>query len=115
MRRMFKEIYLLLRALVDPRKWDLDKNLKAKIRATYFRVLFLKRYDARNKIADIVGYKVKFCDADLLFGLFNEIFLHHEYHFTAANETPHIIDCGSNIGMSVIYFKMLYPEAEIVA
>ncbi|MHB9138916.1 MAG: FkbM family methyltransferase [Victivallaceae bacterium] len=115
MRRMFKEIYLLLRALVDPRKWDLDKSLKTKIRTTYFRVLFLKRYDARNKIADIAGFKVKFCDADLLSGLFNEIFLHHEYHFTAANETPHIIDCGSNIGMSVIYFKMLYPEAEIVA
>jgi FkbM family methyltransferase len=115
MRRVFKEIYLLLRALVDPRKWDLDKSLKMKIRATYFRVLFLRRYDARNKTADIAGFKMKFCDADLLFGLFNEIFIHHEYHFTAKSKVPRIIDCGSNIGMSVIYFKMLYPEADIVA
>lgn len=37
----------------------------------------------RNKTADIAGFKIKFCNAGLLFGLFNEIFVHHEYHFTA--------------------------------
>lgn len=115
MKGVFKEIYLLLRALLDPRKWDMDKRLKRKIRETYFRVLFLRRYDSHAKTANIVGFKVKFCNNDILFNLFNEIFIHNEYHFVTENKKPYIIDCGSNIGMSVLYFKMLYPDASILA
>lgn len=33
----------------------------------------------------------------------------------AANETPLIIDCGANSGMSTRYFKEVYPRAHIVA
>lgn len=32
-----------------------------------------------------------------------------------SNNAPYILDCGANIGLSVIYFKHLYPNAEIVA
>ena len=28
---------------------------------------------------------------------------------------PHIVDCGSNIGMAVLFFKALYPRASITA
>ena len=30
--------------------------------------------------------------------LYNEIFLGNEYLFTAKNDNPYVIDCGSNIG-----------------
>ncbi|MEI8244761.1 MAG: FkbM family methyltransferase [Lentisphaerota bacterium] len=68
-----------------------------------------------NKTANIVGLKMKFCNDDILFNLFNEIFIHHENHFVTESKKPYIIDCGSNIGMSVLYFKMLYPDANILA
>lgn len=47
--------------------------------------------------------------------LFSEIFLGLEYHFLAERPDPFIVDCGSNIGMSVLYFKFLYPKAELLA
>ncbi len=44
-----------------------------------------------------------------------ELFVEHIYKFISTNEDPYIIDCGANMGMSVIYFKSLYPQAEIIA
>jgi FkbM family methyltransferase len=43
------------------------------------------------------------------------IFFEETYFFRAASPEPVILDCGSNIGMSVLYFKMLYPAARIIA
>lgn len=47
-----------------------------------------------------------------LFGL-KEIFIDETYKFKSSVQNPYIIDCGSNIGLSVIYFKKLYPDAII--
>ncbi|WP_174284530.1 FkbM family methyltransferase [Sphingomonas bacterium] len=44
-----------------------------------------------------------------------EIFKDEVYQFKADNAAPHIIDAGANIGLSVLFFKELYPEATIVA
>lgn len=40
--------------------------------------------------------------------------MNHDYYFVPDNDTPLIIDCGSNIGMSTIYFKFLYPNSKII-
>src|SRR5262249_43438782 len=37
------------------------------------------------------------------------------YRFATTAEVPRIIDCGASIGLSVCYFKQLYPESEITA
>jgi len=44
-----------------------------------------------------------------------EIFAEETYRFRSDVESPYILDCGSNIGLSVIYFKRLFPNARIVA
>ncbi len=44
----------------------------------------------------------------------NEIFVEEVYRFQSDTNTPLIIDCGSNIGLSIIYFKRLFPEAKII-
>src|SRR5579872_4805898 len=51
-------------------------------------------------------------DFDLLY---NEIFKVSEYKFSARTASPLILDCGANIGMSVLYFKKLYPRARVIA
>jgi FkbM family methyltransferase len=45
----------------------------------------------------------------------NEIFLEEVYKFESSNASPVIIDCGANIGLSVIYFKRLFPGSRIIA
>jgi FkbM family methyltransferase len=47
--------------------------------------------------------------------LYFEIFKMRMYSFTASIPDPFILDCGAHIGMSVLYFKTLYPQAKIIA
>jgi FkbM family methyltransferase len=56
-----------------------------------------------------------FSDAVSFLGAKNEIWDREIYKFTTNNPTPYIIDAGANIGLSVIYFKKLYPQAELIA
>ncbi len=65
-------------------------------------VLFL---DKQIKIVD---------NASFLF-IKKELFEEEIYKFNAGSPAPLIIDCGANIGMSVIYFKTLFPAANIIA
>ncbi|MCX6205140.1 MAG: FkbM family methyltransferase [Bacteroidetes bacterium] len=46
---------------------------------------------------------------------YRELFGKEMYLFEAANDTPIILDCGSNIGLSVLYFKTIYPKAKVWA
>lgn len=59
------------------------------------------------------GYTVHFPSYDLFHDLWKEIFLKESYFFLAASSTPRILDLGSNIGMSILFFKYLYPDATI--
>lgn len=43
-----------------------------------------------------------------------ELFEEEVYNFSTNKQEPFIIDCGSNIGMSILYFKTLYPGARII-
>lgn len=45
--------------------------------------------------------------------LLNEVFISNEYYFESKNEEPIIIDCGANIGVSILYFLNLFPKAKI--
>jgi hypothetical protein len=44
-----------------------------------------------------------------------EIFSEHRYHFETDNPRPFIIDIGSYIGLSTLYFKRLFPHSTILA
>jgi len=62
----------------------------------------------------ILGLKLYTFDLGLLLFLMNEIFLRRQYAFEPTGETPLIIDCGSNIGISILFFKMLLPRSKII-
>ena len=80
------------------------------------RVGFKSRYsNEKNKECSesFFGYKVWGFDYSTLDYLFREVFLSKEYSFEPTTPEPVIIDCGSNIGMSILYFKDLFPKAKI--
>ncbi|QHT70543.1 FkbM family methyltransferase [Rhodocytophaga rosea] len=47
--------------------------------------------------------------------IYSEIFKQEIYKFKTSNAKPYILDCGANIGLSTLYFKDLFPDAEVVA
>ena len=47
--------------------------------------------------------------------LHRSIFVHLQYYFSTQLRDPYIVDGGSNIGMSVLFFKALYPSARVLA
>jgi FkbM family methyltransferase len=69
----------------------------------------------RGGSTQILGREVRYLHfGDLVFG-FEEMFVEQQYAFDATTAEPRILDCGSNVGMSVLFFKLLYPAARITA
>ncbi|MFA6888654.1 MAG: FkbM family methyltransferase [Candidatus Woesearchaeota archaeon] len=62
----------------------------------------------------IFGRTMHFFDYEVFSWLFYEMFIRQEYMFTTTTKNPVIIDCGSNIGMSVLFFKKLFPTSKII-
>lgn len=44
---------------------------------------------------------------------YKEIFVDKIYAFKWENKSPNILDLGSNIGLSILFFKSLYPDSKI--
>lgn len=46
---------------------------------------------------------------------YQEIFEQKVYQFTTKEHLPYkIVDCGSNIGLSIIYYKLNYPNSTVI-
>ncbi len=71
------------------------------------------RYSERHIHIDDLSLRVPDI-ASFLFS-YQEIFVDESYAFPAENPAPYIIDCGANIGLSVLYFKRRFPRAKIMA
>lgn len=66
------------------------------------------------KIEHILDRSVYFVNYGALIDLFEEIFLLQSYRTDLDQTSPFIIDAGSNIGMSMLYFKIIHPHASVV-
>jgi len=58
-------------------------------------------------------YQVAFRDGPTFLISINELFINEYYKFRTNKDCPRIIDCGSYIGTSILYFKVNYPNAVI--
>lgn len=66
-------------------------------------------------MAIFLGKPVKIIDSASFVSAHKAIFQDGIYKFKTDNPKPYILDCGANIGLSVIYLKKLYPDSVISA
>ena len=60
-------------------------------------------------------YKIIFKDPKAFLYSVKELFVEEIYKFKAQDDTPYILDCGSYICTSILFFKTQYPNAKILA
>jgi len=90
--------------------------LKNRNRPAFWHLLplvFKSRYQAFT--AKLFGRKIQVPDSASYVFMCREIFEREIYRFPSDEKQPVIIDGGANIGLSVIFFKKLYPHAQITA
>lgn len=66
-------------------------------------------------ILRLLGLQIPYGNQSHALFLLHEIFVNGTYRFESADRRPRIVDCGANIGMSVGFFKALYPDADVLA
>ena len=74
----------------------------------------LFRSDSKLYQCNVLGLNVAAYNPYELRLMFSEIFIEECYFFRTKNNNPFIIDCGGNIGIATLYFKKLYPSAEVI-
>jgi FkbM family methyltransferase len=74
-----------------------------------------RRIAAGLEPENVLGWRVRFANHAWLVFLVEEIFAHRVYDAGPLSPRPHIVDCGANIGVSVLFFKTVYPDATIIA
>ncbi|MEQ1762394.1 MAG: FkbM family methyltransferase [Pyrinomonadaceae bacterium] len=81
----------------------------------YFRILRLPGGYLQTITVEFRGYPTYFASPYWFLHSVREIFVDEVYRYNPSGSSPVIIDCGANIGLSVVYFKELCPGAKIVA
>lgn len=81
------------------------------------RVLKRLKSESRKKtepLVKIFGFNIQYVEPISLYLELKDIFRNKIYHFSTNKKNPFIIDCGSYIGASILYFKSVYSDAEII-
>lgn len=68
----------------------------------------------KPKTVSFFGFKVSFQNLKETARILKDLFISGDYRFETNKEKPFILDCGSHIGLSILYFKKLYPKARII-
>lgn len=103
---LFGETVRVFRQLIS------NKNYK-----TYFFLLYrLSKAPRFTKLNIKVGaLNLSIPDSASFLSTYKDLFIDETYAFKCINVQPRILDLGANIGLSVLYFKQLFPNAEITA
>jgi FkbM family methyltransferase len=92
------------------------KNAAAVLR-TYLTLLVMNRFIKPGSagVASMLGATYVYSKRASLYGMFREIFIDQNYYIPPTEAPLTIIDCGTNIGVSLLYFRTQAPNATITA
>ena len=69
---------------------------------------------SQTKIERLGPYTVCINDGPNFYSQYKDIFEGRIYHFDSSRPDPLILDCGSNIGGAILYYKHIYPKARVI-
>jgi FkbM family methyltransferase len=75
----------------------------------------MRRYNTDMQSSKVGKYEIWYENTDEFYELKKEIFGENCYYIELEKEDPVIVDLGAHIGLTVIYFKMLFPKARVIA
>lgn len=109
-----KQIYWILNDFY--RKNIAVNSVDPKLKITEREKKKLKTHPYPNlDSVNVDGHKFHYNNGGALQHSLEEIFHQEVYKFYTETQNPVIIDCGANIGLSLLYFNRLYPNARIIA
>ncbi len=82
-----------------------------RIKAKY---LFARLFRIDIHTERLFDFKVNFFSYPTFTFLLEEIFVSRDYCFKTDKDAPVILDCGSNIGMAILYYKSRHPRARVI-
>src|SRR2546429_4407472 len=80
-----------------------------------FKNMIAQTQNETIQTTTIDGIKFSFTNEEEFAMIYNEIFREKLYGFFSTTSSPVILDCGAHIGVSILFFKKLYPYAKIIA
>ena len=110
-----KSVVYVTRSLKKIRSIPVSAETKKKIEKACYQVFCFTPKSKKSGDIDLAGYKVRYCHFGSFEYVFNELFVQNEYQLNVSTDSPVILDCGSNIGLTSIYFQLLWPSAKITA
>lgn len=119
---MLKDTMVITGSFIRQQLLEHQSNIKFPINPIYLFskhlkfLMFSRRFEDKYslKYEYLNNFKINFPQYNQLNLLFEELFMKKEYYFQSKKSDPLIIDCGSNIGMSILFFKTLYPNSKII-
>jgi len=106
-----------LRTILNPKLVnDLKRALGVSFIDTDYelsRISKLGRF--KNGETNLIHPNFRFVDSESFINQFIEIFKNNILSFKTDKANPLILDCGSNVGVSVCYFKHIFPSSKVIA
>jgi len=84
---------------------------------TYHRLATQLNWMPRHKQFSVRmhGWRLHLPDSASFLSTYRAVFLEKIYAFAFKGDEPRILDLGANVGLSVLFFKTIYPQARITA
>ncbi|PIR03758.1 MAG: hypothetical protein COV59_03735 [Candidatus Magasanikbacteria bacterium CG11_big_fil_rev_8_21_14_0_20_39_34] len=120
---MIQKIVRWFKKLLNISQLGATPYFKCKLFFCYFALFLRRKITKKVRLEHFVRFQLRFegkvfsffVRNQLDFDLLKDTFIDGEYDFPFEIKPKVIFDMGSNIGATVIYFKLKYPEAKIFA
>lgn len=91
-------------------------RVTSRTRSWTFVRLFWRNWRTPRRMPGVFRFPfgtMGYVDAESLLFMYSEIFIDQAYAVDGLPQSPRIIDCGGNIGLSVAWFIQRYPDAHV--